>query len=81
MNEPLFAVRPAVEADIPAVGAINGYYVLNTVTTFRFTLATNQELLEDFRNITKEGLPYLVATEKSIKHYCGLLLHSQIQAC
>lgn len=69
----MISVRPAGESDIPSISTISAYYVLNTVSTFRYTPATDEELLESLRSIKEEGLPYLVATEGSsgmVLGYC-----------
>ncbi|KAF1977954.1 acetyltransferase, partial [Bimuria novae-zelandiae CBS 107.79] len=66
-------LRPAHEPDIPAIGAINAHYVLNTVLTFRYVPPTHEQLLQDFRSVQEEGLPYNVAVESAsdtVVGYC-----------
>ncbi|OAG05036.1 acyl-CoA N-acyltransferase [Paraphaeosphaeria sporulosa] len=72
-TKPAYLVRPAVAADISSISTIAAWYVRNTVLTFRYNPATEEELLQEFYSIGQERLPYLIAADKStgtILGYC-----------
>ena len=54
-------IRPAVEADLPAVLAIYNHYVLHTVTSFLVQEANLAYVKAPFERATDRGLPYFVA--------------------
>lgn len=56
-----FKIRPATEADMPQVLAINTHYVLHTVVTFLQNPAPLSSYVAKFKDITTRGLPFLVA--------------------
>ncbi|KAL1877687.1 hypothetical protein Plec18167_004653 [Paecilomyces lecythidis] len=58
-----FQIRPATEADIPEVHAINTHYVTNTVVTFLQNPAPLSSTFSKFRDFTDRGLPFLVAVD------------------
>ncbi|KAJ9316743.1 hypothetical protein DTO271D3_2876 [Paecilomyces variotii] len=58
-----FQIRPATEADIPEVHAINTHYVTNTVATFLQNPAPLSSMFSKFRDFTDRGLPFLVAVD------------------
>lgn len=53
-------IRPATEADIPAITAIYGPAVLHGVATFELDPPDVVEMTSRFRSITGAGYPYLV---------------------
>ena len=55
-------IRLAKEADIPAILNIYGPYVLNTATSFEYSVPTLAEFTERFRGITAQ-FPWLVWEE------------------
>ena len=55
-------IRFAKEADIPAILEIYGPYVLNTATSFEYSVPTLEEFTERFHNITAQ-FPWLVWEE------------------
>ncbi|OCK74448.1 acyl-CoA N-acyltransferase [Lepidopterella palustris CBS 459.81] len=65
------ALRPAIENDIPAINAIHGYYVQNTVITFTMVPLTDEEALSKFRSIISQSLPYIVAIDDSTNKVLG----------
>lgn len=56
-------VRPAVEADAPALAAIYGHAVLHGFGTFEETPPTTAEMAARWRNIVDRGLPYVVGED------------------
>jgi len=63
-------IRPATEADIPAILSIYAPYVLNTTITFEYTVPSEAEFLARFQNITAR-FPWLVWEEAGqILGYC-----------
>ena len=56
-------VRPATEADIPAVQEIYSYYVGQTTASFEEDPPTVAEMTARWQRIQARGLPYLVATK------------------
>ncbi|OAA61194.1 Acyl-CoA N-acyltransferase [Niveomyces insectorum RCEF 264] len=59
-----FEIRPAREADMPAVARINRHYILNTVMTFKETVGPLDTYVDTLRAVAAEGLPYLVAVAR-----------------
>lgn len=59
MNSP--TVRPATEADIPAIAAIYRPAVLTGTASFELEPPDDPEMLRRFRALTDAGYPYLVA--------------------
>lgn len=55
-------IRIAREADVPRILAIYAPYILNTTYTFEYTVPTEAEFLERFRDITAQ-FPWLVWEE------------------
>lgn len=55
-------IRPAVEADVPAIHEIYAPYVLNTTVTFEYDVPSGQEFMQCFLTIT-EKYPWLVWEE------------------
>ncbi|KAF2816822.1 GNAT family N-acetyltransferase [Mytilinidion resinicola] len=68
---PQVALRAAREGDIPQINAIHAFYVLNTVTTFTITPATDDDALSKFRAAVSQGLPYLVAVDNATADVVG----------
>ena len=56
-------IRPATEADIPAILSIYAPYVLNTTYSFEYTVPTEEEFRLRFRSITAQ-YPWLVWEEE-----------------
>ena len=63
-NPDVVRVRPAVEADIGAVGAIYAHHVLTGTGSFEENAPDADEMCARFRSVTGRGLPYLVADTK-----------------
>ncbi len=64
-----FVVRPATDADIPAVHAIYSSYVLHGFSTFEEVPPGVEVLLERKKSIVDAGLPYVVAASED--QVCG----------
>jgi phosphinothricin acetyltransferase len=54
-------VRPAKPADIPAIQAIYSHHVLNGLASFEEEPPSVDEMRRRFEDITRRGLPYVVA--------------------
>jgi L-amino acid N-acyltransferase YncA len=54
-------VRPAAPADFPAIHAIYAHHVLNGLASFEEAPPSQEELGRRHREVTGQGLPYLVA--------------------
>lgn len=54
-------LRPATEADIPAICAIYEWEVLNRAATFELSPPDEAQMLERLRGVRATGLPYLAA--------------------
>lgn len=67
-----FNIRPVRENDAIAINRIHGYYVENTVITFRFDPCTVDETLAGIRANYEANLPYIVAVD-SFDHVLGYL--------
>jgi L-amino acid N-acyltransferase YncA len=68
-------VRTATEDDIPAVHAIYSHHVLNGLASFEEQAPSREELLRRYRDVTGQGLPYIVAefgAEIAGYGYCAL---------
>jgi len=57
-------VRPATEADMPAIQEIYSHYVLDTTASFEDEPPTVAEMLARWQRVTSRGLPYLVAMHR-----------------
>ncbi|HTP61167.1 MAG TPA: GNAT family N-acetyltransferase [Burkholderiales bacterium] len=57
-------VRPAAPQDLPAIQSIYAYHVLYGLASFEEVPPALDELRRRFEDVTKQGLPYLVAEEK-----------------
>lgn len=68
MNMSPCTIRDAIPFDLPQILAINTHYILNTVLTFRQTPPPPSTLLTKYNDIKTRGLPYLVATDSSLKY-------------
>lgn len=56
-----FAIRPAVEADLPALQRIYAHHVLTGLASFEETPPDLPEMIRRWRAIAEAGLPYVVA--------------------
>jgi L-amino acid N-acyltransferase YncA len=68
-------VRAATEDDIPPVHAIYAHHVANGLASFEEQPPSRDELLRRYRDVTGQGLPYLVAEfggEVAGYGYCAL---------
>ena len=68
-------VRAAAEDDIPAVHAIYAHHVANGLASFEEQPPSRDELLRRYREVTGQGLPYIVAefgAEVAGYGYCAL---------
>lgn len=54
-------IRPATEADLPAVQAIYAHHVLHGLASFEEVPPTLQEMTARFHGVVDKGLPYVVA--------------------
>jgi len=59
-------VRPAMEADMPAVQEIYAYYVSKTTASFEDEPPTVAEMTARWQRIISRGLPYLVAVRGKV---------------
>ncbi|MBB5789158.1 GNAT family N-acetyltransferase [Jiangella mangrovi] len=57
------SIRPATEADLPAVAAIFAHYVETSVVTFEETPPSAADWARKLRDLDDRGLPFLVATD------------------
>lgn len=55
-------IRIAVEADVPAILSIYAPYILTTTYTFEYTVPSDEEFLQRFRDTTQQ-FPWLVWEE------------------
>ena len=68
-------VRAATADDIPAVHAIYAHHVANGLASFEEQPPSRDELLRRYREVTGQGLPYIVAefgAEVAGYGYCAL---------
>ena len=56
-------LRPAVEADVPAILEIYAPYVRNTTATFEYDVPCRRDFMQRFQTIT-EKFPWLVWEEE-----------------
>jgi len=54
-------IRPAREADIPAILALHNHHILHSLAIWRYEPADLDERLGWFRERTQKGFPILVA--------------------
>ena len=64
MNGPPVAIRPACEADLPAIAAIYDHAVRTGTATFELDPPSLEEMTRRFRVLAEGGYPYLVAIFK-----------------
>lgn len=57
-------VRPAATQDLPAIQSIYAYHVLNGLASFEEEAPPLAEVQRRYEDVTRQGLPYLVAEEK-----------------
>ena len=57
-------VRPAAAQDLPAIHAIYAHHVLHGLASFEEVPPPLEEMRRRFDDVTRSGLPYLVAEEK-----------------
>ena len=57
----LVAVRPATPLDLPAIQAIYAHHVLEGLASFEETAPSLEEMQRRYAEVSKRGLPYLVA--------------------
>jgi phosphinothricin acetyltransferase len=60
MSTNLTLIRPATEADIPAIQSLYAHHVLTGTGTFALTPPSIGEMLGNLISIRSKGLPYLV---------------------
>lgn len=58
---PTPTIRPATEADLPAVQAIYAHHVLHGLASFEEVPPTLAEMTARFHGVVDKGLPYVVA--------------------
>ena len=56
-----FTIRPAVEADLPALQRIYAHHVLTGLASFEETPPDLPEMIRRWQAIAAAGLPYVVA--------------------
>lgn len=56
-------VRAAVESDMPAIQKIYGHHVLHGLGTFELTPPSTEEIARRWRDVTAQGMPYLVCVD------------------
>jgi phosphinothricin acetyltransferase len=61
MDQPAATVRPAADADLPAVQAIYAHHVLHGSASFETVPPDLAEMTRRHADITRRGMPYLVA--------------------
>jgi phosphinothricin acetyltransferase len=61
MDQPAATVRPAADADLPAVQAIYAHHVLHGSASFETVPPDLAEMARRHADITGRGMPYLVA--------------------
>lgn len=59
-------IRPAVDAELPAVAAIYGHHVVHGLGTFEEEPPTVEEIARRIAAVRGLGLPYLVAEESHV---------------
>ncbi len=58
---PTPTIRPATEADLPAVQAIYAHHVIHGLASFEEEPPTLEEITARWRAVVEKGLPYVVA--------------------
>ena len=58
-------VRPAAAQDLPAIQSIYAYHVLKGMASFEEEAPPLEEMRRRFEDVTRHGLPYLVAEDKA----------------
>jgi phosphinothricin acetyltransferase len=61
MDQPAATIRPAADADLPAVQAIYAHHVLHGSASFETVPPDLAEMTRRHADITRRGMPYLVA--------------------
>ena len=56
-------VRPAAPQDLPAIQSIYAYHVLHGLASFEEEAPALEEMRRRYEDVTRQGLPYLVAEE------------------
>ena len=57
-------VRPAAPQDVPPIQAIYAHHVLHGLASFEEVPPSVEEMGRRYEDVTRQGLPYLVAEEK-----------------
>jgi len=57
-------IRPAAAQDLPAIQSIYAHHVLNGLASFEEEAPPLEEMQRRYEDVTRQGLPYLVAEEK-----------------
>lgn len=57
-------IRPAAPPDLPAIQAIYAHHVLHGLASFEEVPPSVEEMRRRHEDVTRQGLPYLVAEEK-----------------
>ena len=57
-------VRPAAAPDLPAIQAIYAHHVLHGLASFEEVPPSVEEMRRRYEEVTRQGLPYLVAEER-----------------
>ena len=58
-------IRPAAAPDLPAIQSIYAHHVLKGMASFEEEAPPLEEMRRRFEEVTRHGLPYLVAEEKA----------------
>ena len=58
-------IRPAAPQDLPAIQSIYAHHVLKGLASFEDEAPALEEMRRRYEDVTRHGLPYLVAEEKS----------------
>ena len=56
-------IRPAAPQDLPAIQSIYAYHVLHGLASFEEEAPELEEMRRRYEDVTRQGLPYLVAEE------------------
>jgi len=57
-------IRPAAPQDLPSIQAIYAHHVLHGLASFEEEAPPLEEMRRRYEDVTRQGLPYLVAEEK-----------------
>ena len=60
-------VRPAAAQDLPAIQSIYAHHVLNGLASFEEEAPSLEEMRRRYEDVTRQGLPYLVAVSTGEK--------------